>query len=62
MTVWSIKSPTDISLKMTLKGHEGYVLAVDLSQTTIISGSVDKTIKVHPHILWKITYNRKNSS
>ena len=46
MAVWDIKSPTDITLKMTLKGHEGQVLAVDISETTIISGSYDKTIKV----------------
>ena len=46
MAVWNIKSPTDITLLMTLKGHEGVVWAVDLTETTIISGSGDKTIKV----------------
>ena len=47
MAVWKIVSPTDITLRMTLKGQEHYVMAVDLSGTTIISGSGDKTIKVH---------------
>ena len=46
MAVWKIVSPTDITLRMTLKGHEGWVMAVDLSETTIISGSRDKTMKV----------------
>ena len=46
-----MKSPTDITLRMTLKGHESYVLAVDLSVTTIISGSADSTIKVQSHEL-----------
>ena len=44
-----MKSPTDITLRMTLKGRS--VLAVDLSETTVISGSVDKTIKVQSHVL-----------
>ena len=47
MAVWKIVSPTDITLRMSLKGHERYVMAVDLSETTIISGSADNTIKVH---------------
>ena len=47
MAVWKIVSPTDITLRMTLKGHEDIVLAVDLSETTIISGSRDSTMKVH---------------
>ena len=47
MAVWKIVSPTDITLRMILKGHERYVMAVDLSETTIISGSADNTIKVH---------------
>ena len=51
MAVWNMRSPTDITLRMTLKGHEGYVLAVDLSETTIISGSRDNTIKVQSHVL-----------
>ena len=46
MAVWSIKSPTDITLRMTLTGHEEAVWALDLSETSIISGSRDKTIKV----------------
>ena len=46
MAVWNVKSPTDITLRITLKGHVGLVLAVDLTETTIISGSSDQTIKV----------------
>ena len=46
MAVWNIKSPTAIALRMTLNGHDDSVLAVDLSETNIISGSYDKTIKV----------------
>ena len=46
-----MKSPTDIALRMTLKGHELFVFAVDLNETTIISGSSDKTIKVLSHVL-----------
>ena len=46
MAVWDIKSPTDITLRMALKGHEGYVFAVDLSKTAIISASEDRTVKV----------------
>ena len=41
----TLKSPTDIT-PMTLKGHKGMVLAVDLSDTKIISGSEDMTVKV----------------
>ena len=51
VAVWNIKSPTYITLKMILKGHEGVVLAVALSETTIISGSGDDTIKVQSHVL-----------
>ena len=51
MAVWKIVSPTDITLRMTLKGHKDFVLAVDLSETSIISGSADRTIKVLPHVL-----------
>ena len=47
MAVWNIVSSTDITLKMPLKGHKDWVYAVDLSETTIISGSGDETIKVH---------------
>ena len=52
MAVWKIVLPTDITLRMTLKGHKDRVLAVDLSETTIISGSDDKTIKVQSHVLY----------
>ena len=51
MAVWDMKLPTEITLRMTLKGHESYVLAVDLNDITIISGSADKTIKVLSHVL-----------
>ena len=51
MAVLEMKSPTDITLRMTLKGHEGWVLAVDLNETTIISGSEDKTVEVQSHVL-----------
>ena len=51
MAVWKIVSPTDITLRMSLKGRERYVMAVDLSETTIISGSGDNTIKVQSHVL-----------
>ena len=51
MAVWKIVSPTDITLKMTLKGHGSMVMAVDLSETTIISGSGHITIKVQSHVL-----------
>ena len=51
MAVWKIVSPTDITLRMILKGHEDLVMAVDLSETTISSGSEDKTIKVQSHVL-----------
>ena len=47
VAVWNIKSPTDITLQMTLKGHEHRVNAVYFTETTIISGSEDYTIKVH---------------
>ena len=51
MAVWKIKSPTDIILRMTLIGHESWVLAVDLNETKIISGAADKTIKVQSCVL-----------
>ena len=52
--MWKIVSHTDITLRMTIEGHEiygGWVFAVDLSETIIISGSEDKTIKVQSHVL-----------
>ena len=51
MAVWNFKSPSDITLKMILKGHQRSVFAVDLSETNIISGSEDKTIKVESRVL-----------
>ena len=59
MAVWNVKSPTDITLRMTLKGHKGRVWSVDLTKTTIISGSQDETIKVQSCMYAVITYNRK---
>ena len=52
MAVWDIRSSTDITLRMTItrNGYENYVLAVELSETTIITGSRDKTIKVCLHM------------
>ena len=46
VALWDIISPTEITLRATLKGHEKGVCAVELSESNIISGSVDKTIKV----------------
>ena len=50
VSVWKIVSPTDITLRMSLRGDEGWVLAVDLSETTIICGYTDTTIKVQSHV------------
>ena len=61
MAVWKIVSLTDITLKMTLKGHEDWVMAVDLSETTVISGSIDKTIKVESHVLQVHTIGKNGS-
>ena len=52
-----MKSPTDITLRMTIKGREDWVMAVDLSGTTVISGSSDHTIKVQSRAV--IIYNKK---
>ena len=46
MAVWDIISPTEITLRALLKGHEAGVNAVELSESNVISGSLDKTIKV----------------
>ena len=46
VAVWDFKSPTAITLRMVLKGHRHYVMAVDLTDTYIISGSWDGSIKV----------------
>ena len=51
MAVWNVKSPTDITLRMALKGHESYVWAVAMTETTIISRSGDETIKVQSCVL-----------
>ena len=45
--MWNINSPTDITLRMSINGNDNSVLSLALSETTIISGSSDKTIKVH---------------
>ena len=46
MAVWNIKSPTDITLRMTLNDYQGSVIAVDMSETNIISAPDDDTVKV----------------
>ena len=46
MALWDIISPTNITLRAALKGHEGIVFAVELNETNIITGSPDDTIKV----------------
>ena len=51
MAVWNINSPTDITLRVTLTGHENSVFAVDLRETNIISGSEDGTIRVKSCVL-----------
>ena len=51
MAVWNVKSPTDITLRMTLKGHKGFVWSVAMTETTIVSGSSDQTIKVQSCVL-----------
>ena len=58
MAVWNIKSPTDITLRMTFEEHEHRVVAVDLSEAIIIAGYWDKTIMVQSHACPVITYNR----
>ena len=52
VAVWKMKSPTDITLRMTLKTDEREVSAVELSdsETTIISGLADKAIKVYSRV------------
>ena len=50
VAVWNVKSPTDIILRMTLEGNEEWVYAVNLNETSIISASFDKTIKVQSHV------------
>ena len=37
----------DIILRKVLKGHTGPVYAVDFDEKYIVSGSTDRTIKVH---------------
>ena len=47
VVVWEMISPMDITLRKVLKGHTGPVYAVDFDEKYIISGSTDRTIKVH---------------
>ena len=51
VALWNIKSLTDITLTMTRKGHKRTVLAVDVSETNVISGSADSTIMVQSYVL-----------
>ena len=46
VAVWDFKSPTAITLRTVLKGHDILVMAVDMTDTYIISGSWDRSIKV----------------
>ena len=46
MAVWDFESPTAITLRMVLKGHEDEINAVDISDLYIISGADDRSIKV----------------
>ena len=46
VAVWDMISPMDIILRKVLKGHIGIVWAVDFDEKYIVSGSVDKNIKV----------------
>ena len=45
--MWNFESPTAITLKTVLVGHENGVYSVDLNETIIVSGAGDSTIKVH---------------
>ena len=45
--MWDIKTPTAITLRMVLRGHEYGVGAVELTEANIITGSADRTIKVY---------------
>ena len=45
--MWDFISPVDIILRKVLKGHTGFVYAVDFDEKYIVSGSSDNTIKVH---------------
>ena len=47
LAVWEMISPMDIILRKVLKGHTGPVYAVDFDEKYIVSGSADRTIKVH---------------
>ena len=47
VAVWEMNSPTDIILRKEMKGHTSGVNAVDFDEMYIVSGSADRTIKVH---------------
>ena len=46
VAVWDMFSPMDIFLRKVLEGHTRSVNAVDLDEKYIVSGSLDRTIKV----------------
>ena len=46
VAVWDMISPMEIFLRKVLVGHVGSVNAVDFDEKYIVSGSLDKTIKV----------------
>ena len=47
VAVWDVISPMDIILRKVLKGHKKPVYTVDFDEKYIVSGSLDRTIKVH---------------
>ena len=47
IALWDVISPMDIILRKVLEGHTGGVYAVDFDEKYIVSGSADRTIKVH---------------
>ena len=51
VAVWDVKSPTDITLRTVLEADQFSVWAVDMSESYIISGGGDDTIKVQPSFM-----------
>ena len=62
MAVWNIQSPIEITLRMALKGHNNLVLAVDFNETSIVSGSADRTIKVQSHACAVYSTQQENAT
>ena len=64
--MWNFNSPTDITLRMTVTlslriGLHNLALAVDLSETNIICGCTDGTIKVQPCMYALIIHTKKQN-